>query len=407
MFKSNWLRKLPTIFHPLALPLKARRRPRHARQSVQSLEPRDLLTVSLSLSAFAVSEADDAATRVITLTAENDTPVLADSTVEIAVTGLSGSDFSLSDVTILIPAGQSQGSVTLTINDDNLVELTEAAVIFLINPTGGLIIDPADGQQSLTVSDNDQALLSIDNVAILEGDSGTALLVFTVTLDAAVEGPVTVDFATANNTATAGVDYTATSGTLTFAAAVAAPQTRQITVDVTGDQLVELDETLFVNLLNLNAGAYNVVIAVNQGLGTIQNNDQAQLSINDVAILEGDSGTAQLVFTVTLNAAVNAPVTVNFETANNTAMAGVDYTATSSMLTFAANAAAPQTRQITVDVTGDQLVELNETLFVNLLNLNAAGRNVVIADSQGLGTIQNDDQAQLSINDVTIAEGNS
>ncbi|MFM7058015.1 MAG: Calx-beta domain-containing protein, partial [Planctomycetota bacterium] len=73
------------------------------------------------------------------------------------------------------------------------------------------------------------------------------------------------------------------------------------------------------------------------------------------------------------------------------------YTAAPGTLTFTAGGAAPQTRQITVNVIGDQVVELDETLFANLLNLNAGGRNVVITDSQGVGTIQADDSANLAV----------
>src|SRR5206468_2600898 len=141
-----------------------------------------------------------------------------------------------------------------------------------------------------------------------------------------------------------------------------------------------------------------------QGAGTIQNDDAAHLSINDVTT-EGNSGTTQATFTVTLDAAVDTPVTVDYGTANGTAQAGSDYTAGNGTLTFAAGEAGTQT--ISVAVTGDQLVELDETFLVNLTNVQANSRNVTIADPQGQGTIVNDDVAHLSINDVTVTEGNS
>ncbi|MFM8475053.1 MAG: Calx-beta domain-containing protein, partial [Planctomycetaceae bacterium] len=304
MFKSDWLRGLRAILGPFTCLSATRRHNVRSRalRSVQSLEPRDLLTVSLALSAVAVSESDDAATRVITLTAESDVPVAQDGTVEISVAGLTASDYSLSDLIIVIPAGQQQGSATLTISDDDLVELAETAVISLINPTGGLLIDAVDGTQSLLVADNDQAQLSIDDVAIAEGDNGTAQLVFTVTLDAAVDVPVTVDYEVAAGTAVAGSDYAATPGTLSFAANGTVPQPQQIAITVNGDRIVELDETLFANLLNLNAGGRNVTIADSQGLGTILADDSANVSvaISSVKQWEGEG----VVVAVTVDLAV-------------------------------------------------------------------------------------------------------
>ena len=108
------------------------------------------------------------------------------------------------------------------------------------------------------------------------------------------------------------------------------------------------------------------------------------LSINDVAIAEGNSGTGNAVFTVTLSAPSSQTVTVSFATANGTASAGSDYAASSGMLTFNPGETL---RSITVQVNGDTDVEGNETFFVNLTSAS----NASIADGQGLGTILNDD----------------
>ena len=86
---------------------------------------------------------------------------------------------------------------------------------------------------------------------------------------------------------------------------------KTITVLVKGDTLTEPDETFFVNLSN----AVNATIAKPQGLGTILNNDALpSLSINDVTVTEGNSGTANAVFTVSLSEASSQAVTVNFAT---------------------------------------------------------------------------------------------
>src|SRR5262249_34202798 len=268
---------------------------------------------------------------------------------------------------------------------------------------GGRNVTITDSQGQGTIVNDDVAHLSINDVAVTEGNSGTTLANFTVTLDAAVDTPVSVDYATANGTAQAGSDYTAANGTVAFG--VGGGGTKTVSVAVTGDQVVELDESFLVNLSNVQAGGRNVTITDGQGVGTIQNDDAAHLSINDVTVTEGNSGTTLANFTVTLDAAVDTPVTVDYATANATAQAGRDYTAASGTLTLAAGAAG--TKTVSVAVTGDQLVETDETFLVNLTNVQAGGRNVTITDSQGQGTIQNDDVARVSINDVTVTEGNS
>jgi len=116
---------------------------------------------------------------------------------------------------------------------------------------------------------------------------------------------------------------------------------------------------------------------------------QPTLSINDVSMAEGNSGTTNFVFTVTLSAASNLTVNVDYATANGTAtIADNDYQAVSGTLTFNPG---NLTRTITVLVNGDQKFEPDETFFVNLTN----AVNATISDSQGVGTIQNDDTLQL------------
>ena len=228
-----------------------------------------------------------------------------------------------------------------------------------------------------------------------EGDSGTTSATFTVTLAPASGQNVSVDYSTADGTATAPADYAATSGTLTFAPG---QTTRTVTVQVAGDTLDELDETFTVNLSN----AVNAAIADGTGLGTILDDDPLPaLSINDVTVTEPDAGTTSATFTVSLNAPSAHVVSVDYGTADGTATAPADYAAGSGSLTFAAG---ETTKQVTVLVNGDLLDEADETYFVNLTNPT----NATIGDGQGLGTItDNDPLPSLSINDVTVVEGNT
>jgi subtilisin family serine protease len=223
--------------------------------------------------------------------------------------------------------------------------------------------------------------LSINDVSTTEGNSGTKTLTFTVTRTGTPTGPITVNYATADGTATiANNDYVATNSTLTFATT---DVTKTINVTINGDTTVEPDENFFVNL----SGASGATIADAQGVGTIVTDDSTlpTLSINDVSITEGNSGTKTLTFTVTRTGTPTGPITVNYATADGTAtVANNDYVATNSTLTFATT---DVTKTINVTINGDTNQEPNENFFVNLSNASGA----TIADNLGVGTITTDD----------------
>jgi ribosomal protein L35AE/L33A len=238
--------------------------------------------------------------------------------------------------------------------------------------------------------------LTINDVTVTEGNTGTVNATFTVSLSATSAQTVKVDFATVDGTASAPADYQANSGTLTFNPGDLA---KSITVLVNGDTIDEPSETFFVNLTN----AVNGVILDSQGHGSINDNDAApSLSLNDVAVAEGDSGTTNATFAVTLSAPSGFTVTVNYATADNTANAGSDYQTAGGTVTFNPGETS---KPITVLVNGDTDFEQSESFFVNL----SSPANATIADVQGVGTINNDDPLpptpNFFINDVNITEG--
>jgi len=218
--------------------------------------------------------------------------------------------------------------------------------------------------------------LSIDDVNVTEGDSGTVTASFTVTLSAASLLPVTVDFATANGSATAPGDYLPAGGALLF---VPGQTTQSVSVTVNGDTLDEANETFLVNLSN----AINATIDSGQGVGTIIDDDAPpSLSINDVSLTEGDPPPARknFIFTVTLSSASGQTVTVHYATQNGTAIANEDYEQTNGTVTFVPG---DTTEDVTTRVFRDTTPEPDETYFVNL----SSPTNATIADGQGLGTI--------------------
>lgn len=125
------------------------------------------------------------------------------------------------------------------------------------------------------------------------------------------------------------------------------------------------------------------------------------ISINDVSISEGNSGTKTMTFTVSV-APVNTckDITLNYTTAYGSATPGSDYISSSGPLTIPAGSSSVS---VNVTINGDTAIECNETLFVNL----SGAINGVLADSQGQGTILNDDFPSLSINDKAVIEPDS
>jgi predicted extracellular nuclease len=128
---------------------------------------------------------------------------------------------------------------------------------------------------------------SISDATVAEGDAGTTQATFTVTLSDAVAGGATVEFATQDGTATAGEDYAAATGTLTFAGSVG--ETRTITVDVTGDTVQEADELFSVVLSAPSAGT---AIADGTAEGTIENDD---LDLVRISTVQGAAAVSALV----------------------------------------------------------------------------------------------------------------
>jgi VCBS repeat-containing protein len=246
----------------------------------------------------------------------------------------------------------------------------------------------------VTVNEVDNApSISINDVSLLEGNSGVTSFVFTASLSNPSSQAVTVNFATADGSATlAGNDYQGEAGSVTFAPG----QTSQtISVLANGDVSFEPDETFTVNL----SGAVNAAIADGTGLGTIRNDDgQPTISINDVSLLEGNSGVTSFVFTASLSNPSSQAVTVNFATADGSAtLAGNDYQGEGGSVTFAPE----QTSQtISVLANGDVSFEPDETFTVNL----SGAMNAAIVDGTGLGTIRNDDAATGGIDLVGAVE---
>jgi hypothetical protein len=287
---------------------------------------------------------------------------------------LAPADYTATSGTLTIAAGRLTGTLNVPIVGDTRDEPNETFFVNLSGPANATILN---GQAVGTITDNDAApAIAISNVTVTEGNSGTVNAVFNITISTVSGFPISVAYATANASALAGQDYTAVSGTASIPAGATSTQ---VTVVVTSDLLDEPSETFQVNL----SSPTNATIGDNQGIGTITDDDPTpSLRINDVTITEPASGAVNAVFTVTLSAASGRMVTVNYATANVTAVAPGDYTATSGALSFAPGITS---LQILVPIRADGTTEATETFYVNLSGASAAS----IADARGVGTISN------------------
>ena len=289
------------------------------------------------------------------------------------------------------PGSPITQTVTVQVNGDTLGEANETFALNLSGPQNATI---ADGVGIGTITNDDLPGLSVSNVTVTEGNTGTVNAVFNVTLNPAAPGPVTVQYTTTDGTAVAGADYNAVSGTLTFTAGTT---TLPVTVQVVGELLDEANETFTLDLSNASGAS----LTDPQGLGTITDNDTSTISIANVTVTEGNSGTVNAVLNVTLSVPSAQTVTVSYATADQTATAGTDYLAASGTLTFTSG---QTTQPVTVTVNGDTTAEANETFAVNLSNPSGAA----ILDGLGVGTITDDEtDPTISVSDVTVAEGNS
>jgi hypothetical protein len=181
------------------------------------------------------------------------------------VTAVAGSDYTAASGDLIIPAGQTTGTITLPVLGDRLGEPDET---FFVNLSGATNATIADGQGVGTIAD-DEPRISITDFTKAEGKRNrTTLFTFTVTLTVAYDQPVTVSYRTADGTAMTGDDdYVAQTGTLTFKPG---ETTKTITIEVKGDSKREADEYFFLDLFGNSTNSW---FAKKRGTGTILNDD--------------------------------------------------------------------------------------------------------------------------------------
>jgi hypothetical protein len=300
-------------------------------------------------------------------------------------------DYAGASGTLVIPVGSSTGTIEVSLNGDTTVEADETLILRSSHASNATLRTPL---VTGTILNDDLPTISVAGASVSEEDSGTAPLAFAVALSAAFHRDVTVRYTTADDTATAGSDYEAVSGTLTIPAGSTAAT---IEVPVNGDAAVEADETLALTL----ADATNAMLGTAVATGTILDDDVPTISVTDASVTEGDSGTESLAFAVALSVPFRRDVIVRYTTGDGTATAGSDYAAVSGTLTIPAGSTAAT---IPVTVNGDATIEGDETVSLTL----ADATNATLGTSSATGTILDDEPPQsISIDDVSVSEGDT
>ncbi len=329
----------------------------------------------------------------------------------------------------------------LPIWGDPFVEADETVVVEYQHSAVGHGADNPITLGTITILNDDHAL-SVDSPSVDEGDTGTAELVFTVTLDPPSTGTVTVDYATADGTAeaggsayTGGDDYEPKSGTLTFEAG---ETEKTVTVLVNGDETYEgerdtEDETVLLTFSNPSGPGFSTIKLpgeqepaggriqpgdpayvepepIQHPSGTILNDDplpKASIGAPAAPVVEG----GDLVFPVTLSDAYHETWRVRYQLlADGSATRGEDYTAEGyDENTWGIVELAPgQTKaSITLKTTDDTAVEDDETVRVQLSPPPETNNfQVDSSKNTATGTITDNDRPQVTVaSDGDVTEG--
>ena len=306
-------------------------------------------------------------------------------------TALASSDFVNSSGTLnWLDGDASDKTITIYVSDDSIYESTENFSIVLSNPQGGADIGNSSVVMSIVDNDAVPGTLGLTETVYSISETGLTATI-SVKRTGSSDGIVTVDYVSSNGTAIAGTDFMATTGSLSWANGDTANKT--FTVEIINDDLYELNETVLINIFNPTNGAS---LGITSSTLSIIDNDAVpgtiSLSAITYSVIE-NINTA----TITVNRTVgsNGAVSVDYTTADITALAGTDYTATSGTLNWADSDTASKT--VIINIVDDTIFEDDESLQFNLTNLTGSATP---GTSSATLTITDDDLA------TPVAPGN-
>lgn len=311
-------------------------------------------TIQFSAASYTVAENAGAANLAVQRTGDTGTEVGVDYATADG-TATNGLKYAAVSGTLTFGAGETNKAIAVPILNNGLVDGDKIFRVILSNPTAGAILGTRTNVPVL-ITDNDAGMeLFTDNDTIAEDAGGVVLGV--VRYDDG-DLPVTVDFVTANLTATSGLDYAGITNTLSFA-----PHEllKWVTVPILNDSLKEANETFRVTLSN----PVGVTLATQTPITiTIVDNDQGfAFEFASYSVLE-DAGVARInVLRGTDD--TNSAVAVDFATSDLTATKGLDYTGITNRLSFAPG---EQVQLATVPILNDGVRESSKSFRATLRN---------------------------------------
>ncbi len=297
-------------------------------------------------------------------------------------TAVAPADYAAASGVVTFPPGTTSGAIPLDVVEDALDEDEETLTVVLSSPLNATLGGSATA--TATILDDDAApSVSAADCTAPEGTGAGGSCTLTANLSAASGKQVTVTYATLDGTATAPVDYASASGTLTFPPGAASAS---VPASFVGDAQDETDELFVFNFL----GAQNATLADAQGQVVIDDDDGPTLTVSSPSVQEGNAGTTQAAFTLSLSSASVQTVTVAYSTVDGTASVGQDYQLASGVVTLPSGTTG---QSVNVPVVGDVLDEPNETFYLALGPVVDA----TPAASTVPATIQDDDGASIAL----------
>lgn len=357
-----------------------------------TIEDDDSSTVRFTAASIGVSETSG----TVSLTVSRTGDITAAGSVSWATTdgtAVAGSDYTSAGDTLDWGAGVGGGqTIVIDILDDALHENTEAFTVVLSSPGGNAFLgDPSTATVSIVDDDVIEIVFSTASFSADEGDGNATITAWRI---GATNGTVTADFATSDGTATGGSDYTAVNGTLSWADGDTAPKTFDI--PLLEDGFGEIDETVLLSLSALTGGA--AIGTPGSATLTIEDNDGTSLQFTTASFNVNETAGEVIVTVERIGGDTAGIATIDYATADGTAVAGFDYQATSGTLSWADGNTDDKT--LSVIIFDDGVLEGFESFNVALSN--PAGNASLGTPTSAVIAIADDEWMEQLVNTETV-----
>jgi hypothetical protein len=322
-------------------------------------------------------------------------------------TALAGTDHQTLSGFIILPAGSNAVSLPIAVNDDLIVEGTETVRITATVRPNTLSITINNPQESINIRDNDEAILTVNELSQPELNSGTSNMLFTVKLDKQTALPFTLAYASADVTASAGEDYQAIPAGALLSFNGTANEEATISIPINGDNKIEADEVFNIILGALsNQFEGRLTIPAHIVNATIENDDAATISIIKQDGKEGVNN-AQFIFSFPSGFSSDKETIINFSLGGTANGAGLDYIANPSAtaITIPANTTSAT---LTLNVNDDEIIEFTENVSLSSVTINSTYNGITLNPLLPTLQIEDNDIAQLALTGSTsVNEGDN